>query len=138
MKKRLLVVSILVALTIGLLTGFGLCIDVSMMTKEELKAMLGNPDLVILDLRINSDYSTSNLKIKGAFRPPMGAPLYDKISTYPEGKTFVLYCASLNEERSVKSAKCLIKQRIDRYAKIYVLKGGWEGWFKADYPTEKK
>jgi len=24
------------------------------------------------------------------------------------------------------------------YTKIYVLKGGWKAWVKADYPTEKK
>ena len=30
--------------------------DVPMMTKDELKAMLGNPDLVIFDVRLGSDY----------------------------------------------------------------------------------
>ena len=138
MKKRLLAVSILIALTIGLLTTFGLCTDISMMTKDELKAMLGNPNLVILDLRINSDYSTSDLKIKGAVRPNMGAPLYDTLFKYTEGKTLVLYCASPNEGRSVMSAKSLTKQRIDRYTKVYVLDGGWNEWLKAGYPTEKK
>jgi len=137
-KKRLLAVSILIALTNGLLTAFGLCSDVPMMTKDELKAMLGNPDLVIFDLRLSSDYSTSDLKIKGAVRPTKGIPLYDTILKYPEGKTLVLYCASPNEKRSVKSARSLIKQRIDRYKKVYVLDGGWKEWLEAGYPTEKK
>jgi len=138
LEERLLAVSILIALTIGLLTAFGLCIDVPIITKDELKAMLGNPGLVIFDFRLSSDYSTSNLKIKGAVRPKMSIPLYDTISTYPEGKIFVLYCASPNEGRSVMSAKSLIKQRIDRNHKVYVLAGGWKEWLKAGYPTEKK
>ncbi len=108
------------------------------MTKDELKAMLGNPDLVIFDLRLSSDYSTSDLKIKGAVRPNKGIPLYDTILKYTEGKTLVLYCASPNEKRSVKSARSLIKQRIDRYKKVYVLDGGWKEWLEAGYPTEKK
>jgi len=24
------------------------------------------------------------------------------------------------------------------YKKIFALKGGWKGWYKAGYPTEKK
>ncbi len=138
MRQRLLAVSIIIALTIGLLTVFAFCADVPMMTKDELKAMLANPELVILDLRLSSDYSTSDLKIKGAVRPNMGAPLYDTVPTYPEGKTLVLYCASPNEGRSVISARCLIKRGTGRYTKVYVLKGGWQEWLKADYPTEKK
>jgi rhodanese-related sulfurtransferase len=137
-KKRLLAVSILIALTIGLLTDFGLCCDVPMMTKDQLKATLGNPDLVIFDLRLCSVYSKSDSKIKGAVRPNMGAPLYDTFFKYAEGMTLVLYCASPNEGRSVMSAKSLIKQRIDRYTKVYVLDGGWNEWLKAGYPTEKK
>jgi hypothetical protein len=52
MKKKLLTVSILIFLTIGLFTTFTLSADIPMMTKEELKAMLGNTDLVILDVRL--------------------------------------------------------------------------------------
>jgi hypothetical protein len=36
------------------------------MTKEELKVLLGNPGIVVVDLRIADDWKRSNSKIKGA------------------------------------------------------------------------
>ena len=56
MEKRFLSTLILVLLTIGLFTTYALSDDVPMMTKDQLNAMLGNPDLVILDVRLGSDY----------------------------------------------------------------------------------
>jgi hypothetical protein len=46
--------------------------DVPRMTKEELRARLGAPELVILDLRIGRDWQASDLKIKGAVREDPG------------------------------------------------------------------
>jgi rhodanese-related sulfurtransferase len=138
MKKKLLVFLILIFLTIGLFTTFTLAADVPMMTKDELKAMLGNPDLVIFDVRMGSDYFSSDLKIQGAVRPDMGNYLSLTVWTYPKGKTFVVYCASSNEERSVANVKEILSYGRDGYTKVYVLKGGWEEWLKANYPTEKK
>jgi len=138
MRKKLLAVSILIFLTIGLFTTFTLSADIPMMTKEELKAMLGNPDLVIFDVRLGSDYFSSDLKIKGAVRPEMWNHLYFTVLTYPKGKTFVVYCASSSEERSTVNVKDILSYGRDGYTKVYVLKGGWEEWLKAGYPTEKK
>ncbi|MFH0812155.1 MAG: rhodanese-related (seleno)protein [Pseudomonadota bacterium] len=139
MKKKLLAILMLILLTIALFTSFALSADVPMMTKEELKAMLDSPDLAIFDVRMGSDYFSSDLKIKGAVRPVMGAPLHETLfSTYPKGKTFVVYCASSNEERSTANVKDILSYGRDGYTKIYVLKGGWEEWLKANYPTEKK
>ena len=70
MKKKLLTVLILMFLTIGLLTTFALSGNVPRMTKDELKTMLGNPALCILDVRLGRDFMFSDLKIKGADRPP--------------------------------------------------------------------
>ncbi len=139
MKKKLLAALMLILLTIGLFATFTLSADVPMMTKDQLKAMLGNPDLVILDVRLGSDYFSSDLKIKGAVRPGMGASLHVTVfSMYPKGKTFVVYCASSNEERSTANVKDILSRNRDGYTKVYVLKGGWEEWLKANYPTEKK
>ena len=124
---------VLISLAIGLSAASALCADVPMMTKEELKAMLGNPDLVIFDVRLGSDYFGSDSKIRGAERPDYGV----KKIVPPEysGKTIVIYCASLNEVTSTANAQILIAKG---YTKVYVLKGGWEEWLKANYPTEKK
>jgi len=54
--------------------------------------MLGNPDVVIIDVRVGKDWKDSQSKIKGAIREkPKKAKLWaDK---YDKGKTYVLYCA---------------------------------------------
>ena len=132
-KKKLLVDLMLISLTVGLFTTFALSADVPTMTKEELKALLGNPDLVIFDVRLGSDYFASDIKIKGAKRPEYGT----KKIVPPEysGKTIVIYSGSLNEGTSTANAQILIEKG---YTKVYVLKGGWEEWFNAGYPTEKK
>jgi len=66
--------------------------EVSRMPKEELRAMLGNPDVVIIDVRVGKDWKDSQSKIKGAIREkPKKAKLWaDK---YDKDKTYVLYCA---------------------------------------------
>lgn len=61
------------------------------MDKDELKAMLGNPDLVILDVRQGRDWSTSEFKIKDAVR--IEDDDHSAINKYPKDKTIVIYCA---------------------------------------------
>lgn len=65
---------------------------VGVITKEELKTMLDDPDLVILDVRRGKDWKSSEFKIQGATyaRPEAYA---DWAGTYPKTKKFVLYCA---------------------------------------------
>lgn len=62
------------------------------MTRDELKAKLGSPDLVILDVRARSDWTGSDRKITGAVREDPGA-FSAWAGKYPKGKTMVLYCA---------------------------------------------
>jgi len=69
-------------------------IDVLRMTREELKAslLLGNPDLMILDVRVAREWEESKEKIQGAIRedPERVKTWADK---YPKDKTLVLYCS---------------------------------------------
>ncbi len=61
------------------------------MTKEELKAILGNPDLVIIDVRYGKDWTQSDVKIKGAVREdPEG--LTSWVHKYHPDQTIVFYC----------------------------------------------
>jgi rhodanese-related sulfurtransferase len=66
--------------------------DIPRMTKEDLKAKLGTPHLIIVDVRVGTDWKASEMKIKGAVR---GDPQYIEswVKKYPEDTTFVLYCA---------------------------------------------
>ena len=60
-------------------------------TKEELKPLLGNPDVIVIDVRTGDDYKSSPYKIQGAVREnPIDVPRWYK--KYPMEKTIVLYC----------------------------------------------
>ena len=65
--------------------------DVPRITKERLKEMLGNPEVIIIDVRANADWNGSNQKIKGAIRedPRKLNTWEDK---YQKDKTLILYC----------------------------------------------
>jgi len=133
MGRYLMAMLITIFLFVGLFAAFAWSADVPMMAKDQLKAMLGNPDLVIFDVRMGSDYFASDIKIKSALRPEYGT----KKIVPPEysDKIIVIYSGSLNEATSIANAQHLLGMG---YTQVYVLKGGWEEWLKAGYPTEKK
>ena len=62
------------------------------MTKEDLKSMLDNPDVVVLDVRTGKDWKASETKIKGAVRED-ATDFGSWATKYPKDKTLVLYCA---------------------------------------------
>jgi rhodanese-related sulfurtransferase len=66
--------------------------DVSRITKEELKAKLGSPDLILIDVRTKSDWENSSEKITGAVRKDPET-VDSWIGTLPKDKQIVLYCA---------------------------------------------
>ncbi|MBW2148869.1 MAG: hypothetical protein JRG73_19165 [Deltaproteobacteria bacterium] len=62
------------------------------MTKEELKKLLGNSDIILMDVRTGKSWKDSEFKIKGAVRedPKKFDSWADK---YPKDKTLILYCS---------------------------------------------
>ena len=64
--------------------------QVPRISKEDLKEMLGKPDVVIVDVRTGSDWNDSSVKVKGAVREEP-----DKVDSwiekYPKDKTLVFY-----------------------------------------------
>ena len=64
--------------------------DVPRITKEELKSMLGNPGVIIVDVRQDQQWKSSHLKILGAVHE---SPEYIEFwaGLYAKGKTLVLY-----------------------------------------------
>ncbi len=90
MKKRLFIAGLLIFFMVGVLATFTRSADVPRMTKDELRAMLDNPDLVVIDVRIQSNWADSDLKIKGAVRED--PETFDSwANKYPKDKTLVLY-----------------------------------------------
>jgi hypothetical protein len=90
-RRRMIAVMGGLALT-WFLSTIVLAEDVPRMTREELKGMLGSPNLVIIDVRANVDWLGSHLQIRGAVRedPKKVNSWMDK---YPKDKTLVFYCS---------------------------------------------
>jgi len=66
--------------------------DAPLVTKEDLKAMIDDPEVLVLDVRQAGDWQSSEFKIKGAvYANPSDYNAWAK--TYPKDKTLVLYCA---------------------------------------------
>jgi rhodanese-related sulfurtransferase len=76
-----------------LLSGTDVSAQVEKMSKEELKAMLGKPELVVIDVRQAGDLAKSNQKIKGAVREDPKQEVKSWADKYHKDKTIVLYCA---------------------------------------------
>jgi len=92
MKKRLFLATLLIFFMVEGCATFAQSVGAPRMTKEELKAMLGNPDLFIIDVRFGMDWTDNDLKIKGAVREDPEA--FDSwANKYPKDKTLVFYCA---------------------------------------------
>jgi len=91
MKAKLVVMGLSLAI-MGLFAAFAGADQVPRMTKEELKALLDDPDVVVLDVRRGKDWDKSERKIKGAGRenPKLFRSWAHK---YSKDKTLVLYCA---------------------------------------------
>ena len=66
--------------------------EVPRVTKDELKAMLASPDLLLLDVRTHKDWNDSEFKIQGAERKDPAE--FDRWKDQlPTDKTLVMYCA---------------------------------------------
>ena len=88
MKVRILLVSMLVLIIASV--AFAGRSSVQLMSKEDLKARLSDPDTIVLDVRKGTDWRASEFMIKGAVR--LELKQIAKVS-YPKDKTLVLYCA---------------------------------------------
>jgi hypothetical protein len=85
-------VAVLSLTGVGFLAAAAVAADVPTMTKEELRAKLGDPNVVVVDARTGRDWKTSDVKIKGAARGnPVDVAAW--AGKYPKDKTLVLYCA---------------------------------------------
>jgi rhodanese-related sulfurtransferase len=105
-----------------------------LMSKDALKARLGDPELIVIDVRMAKAWEDCDSRITGARRENPSA-----VSTwadhYAKDKTIVFYCSCDNEGTSKHAAKQL---RAAGFENVYALKGGWKDWIEGDYPTEKK
>ena len=92
MEKRLFICTLIILLMLVGCATLTKSTNALRMTKEELRAMLGSPNLVVIDVRYGKDWTGSDLKIKGAVREDPGA-IDSWANKYPKDKTLVFYCA---------------------------------------------
>ncbi len=99
MWKRILLMPIILGsiIFIGgrtqIVSAMGQNVEAPRMTKEELKAKLGNPDIVIIDVRIGEEWKVSKEKIQGAIREDPEKDIKNWAEKYPKDKTLVFYCS---------------------------------------------
>ena len=66
--------------------------SVPRISKEQLKAKLGSPDMILIDVRAESDWGRSDEKIAGAIRmDPEAVDVW--AATLSKDKEIILYCA---------------------------------------------
>ena len=75
----------------GCLENVALDAKVPRITKEELKPLLGHPDVIILDVRVAGEWKRDALKIQGAVREDPEKDYRTWASKYPIEKTLVFY-----------------------------------------------
>ncbi len=68
-------------------------VEAPLITKEQLKAMLGDPGVIILDVRVDREWEQSKEKIQGAIREDPSKEIESWAKKYPKDKTLVLYCS---------------------------------------------
>ena len=92
-KNSRVILMLFIVVGITMFTTLALSKDipmVTMVTISELRGMLDNPDLTLIDVRYDKDWERSDMKIKGAVRED-----YRDIKSwgdkYPKNKLLVLY-----------------------------------------------
>ena len=101
---------------------------------DELKKILGSPELVIVDVRDPISWSKSDSMILGAVREdPNNIDAW--VKKYSKKKKIIFYCAWPYEKTSVRVARQLKKKG---YEDVFALTGGWVAWQKANYAIENK
>jgi rhodanese-related sulfurtransferase len=76
---------------LGALTKMAWAADIPRISKEELKSMLGNPEVIIIDVRLKRDWDKSKIKIQGAMREDPNKDTKSWAEKYSKEKTIVLY-----------------------------------------------
>ena len=110
-------------------------IEVSRVTAHEVEARIDREEpIVFIDARNEKEWTESNLKLPGAVRVEADR-VRDHLHEIPRGRGIVPYCASPNEEASVRVAEELMRRG---FADVHALVGGFEAWRRAECTLEHK
>jgi len=111
-----------------------------MISAEELKTKVAaNQPITLIDVRSSEGYANSNNTMKGAIhfklRRLKSRLTFPPLKDLPKDREIVTYCACPNDESSIAAAQILLASGFKR---VSVLKGGWQGWLRANGPVEPR
>jgi len=78
---------------IGCAEKWSVGLKVPRMTKDELKSLLGNPDVIIIDVRVEDEWKEAKWKIQSAVREDSEKDINTWANKYPKDKTLIFYCS---------------------------------------------
>jgi cytochrome c-type biogenesis protein CcmH/NrfG len=89
--RAVIIAALLSLFAIGVMAQVSTPEDVPRISKEKLKAMLGKPDVTILDVRLEAQWQADAEKIPGAVHENPALDVKSWLDKYPKDKTIVLY-----------------------------------------------
>ena len=92
-KRGRLMLMAFIVVGIAMITIFAMSKDIPMVTMvsiDELRGMIDNPDLTLIDVRYDKDWEGSDMKIKGAVREDY-RDVKSWADKYPKYKLLILY-----------------------------------------------
>ncbi len=129
----LTIISWFLAMMLVLASLTALAQEIPRIKADELKKMIeSKADIIVVDTQPKGAYDIGH--IKGAINFPWAKEIKDP-KKLPKNKLLILYCDCGHEEDSIDVATQLINKW--GYNNIKVVEGGWSGWVKLGYPTEK-
>jgi rhodanese-related sulfurtransferase len=90
MVRKAMVCWVTVFMVLGIWVVTAVALEIPKISKEELKSMLGNPEVVVIDVRTLWDRKMSLKQIKGAVREDPGN-VKSWAKKYSKEKTIILY-----------------------------------------------
>ncbi|MFB3887448.1 MAG: rhodanese-like domain-containing protein [Thermodesulfobacteriota bacterium] len=130
-----LIFSLITALTVAISNLLAASAEFQHISPEELKNLIETKgDIVIVDTQPKSVYEIGH--IKRAINFPWAKEIKGPV-TLPKNKLLILYCDCTHEEDSTDVATQLVERWGYNNSNIKLLTGGWSGWLKLGYPTEK-
>ena len=128
-------VSGILATTLVIFISSASSLELQHISAEELKKLIeSKSNILVVDVQPKPAYEVGH--IKGAINFPWVKEISGP-AKLPRNKPLVLYCDCTHEEDSIDVATQLIQKFGYDNNSIKVLTGGWSGWVKLGYVTEK-
>ena len=92
-KIGLLLTGLLISASLGCVAGWSPEDKTPKMPKEELRLLMGDQGVVVVDVRVPEEWKKSDRKIQGANHEDPEKDVTKWADKYPRDKTLVFYCS---------------------------------------------